>query len=138
MSYATKQDMIDRFGEEDVLGYTDRANPPTGVIDDDVLSKALEAATSEVNSRALIGAPVATVTEQIVNLTCVIARYHLYDPCPDRVRKDYEDAVAFLRMVSLGQAILSGVTGSTPQAEGNTPKFHAGKRLFTRDTMKGF
>lgn len=139
MSYAVKQDMIDRFGEEEIIAITDRANPPAGAIDDGVLSKALEDASAEVDS--FIGlrvvTPVTPVPGDLVNRTCTVARYRLSDPCTDRVRKDYEDTVSFLRLVGAGNATLGDVAMRATGASGGTPQFSAPARTFTSDTLEG-
>ena len=52
MRYATQKDMIDRFGEEDLITLTDRADrakPPTGKIDAKVLNKALSDAADLID-----------------------------------------------------------------------------------------
>ncbi len=41
MGYATKQNLIDRFGAEELIQLTDRATPPAGVINDTGLNQAL-------------------------------------------------------------------------------------------------
>ena len=98
----------------------------------------MEAATAEVNSRALLTDKVVTVTEQLASITCAIARYHLSDPCSERVRKDYEDQITLLKDVAAGRAVLAGVAGETPQASSNTPKIKSEPRVFTRDSLKGY
>lgn len=140
MAYATKQDMIDRFGLDEVVSITDRATPPANVVDEVVLARALEAATAEVNSEAKLTGTV-TVTDQLTSLTCAIARYHLTDPCkPDsRVRKDYEDAIGFLRRVATGNSILVGQDAAAPATSAtNTILISAPPRTFSRYTLKDF
>jgi phage gp36-like protein len=139
MSYATKQDMIDRFGEEEIIAITDRATPPAGTIDDDVLSDALSAASAEVDS--FIGlrvvTPVNPVPGDLVNRTCIIARYRLSDPATDRVRNDYTDTISFLKMVGAGTATLGDVAMRATSGGGGSPQVSAGCRTFTNDTLRG-
>ena len=136
MAYASKQDMIDRYGAEELVGITDRTG--ANVIDDAVLSSALENATAEVNSEARLNGAI-TVTDQLTSLTCAIARYHLTDPCAERVRKDYEDAITFLRRVADGRSTLAGQNAETPAAAGNdAPVFVSPQRQFTRDSLGDF
>jgi phage gp36-like protein len=138
MAYATKQDMIDRFGLEEVIAITDRANPPAGVIDESVLTKALENATAEVNSEAKLTG-IINQTEQLANITCAIARYHLSDPCSDRVRKDYEDQLVFLRRVADGRSLLIGQDAAAPATQpADTIIVTAPPRIFTRESLKDF
>jgi len=140
MSYATKQDMIDRFGEEEILAITDIANPPAGVIDDDRLTKALDDADAEINSyiATRITTPVTPVSRQLVNLACAIARYRLSDPARDRIRTDYEDARTFLRAVGAGSASLGDNATSAEGADVGSPLVCEGEKLFDREAMRGF
>ena len=138
MAYATKQDMIDRYGLDEVIAITDRATPPANAVDEAVLAKALENATAEVNSEAKLTGTI-TQTEQLANIACAIARYHLSDPCAERVRTDYEDQITFLRRVAAGNALLIGQDAAAPAATGNdAPVFVSSPRRFTRDSLKDF
>ncbi len=138
MAYATKQDMIDRFGEDEVIGITDRANPPTGIVNDEVLAKALENATAEVNSEAKLTGTIRQ-TEQLANITCAIARYHLSDPCSERVRTDYEDQINFLRRVADSKSLLIGQDAAAPATSAPaTIIISAPPRTFSHQTLKDF
>ncbi|HEY2070711.1 MAG TPA: DUF1320 domain-containing protein [Rhizomicrobium sp.] len=139
MSYATAQDMIDRFGEDEIIAITDRANPPAGAIDYGVLSDALDAASDEVNSfiGLRIVTPVTPVPGDLVNRTCAVAHYHLADPATDRVRKDYEDTIKFLTMVGNGTATLGDVTLRAAGASGGTPQIITRRRTFDRRSLRG-
>ena len=48
MAYTDRDGMIDAFGETELIQRTDRAEPPTGEIDDDVLDGAIADATSVI------------------------------------------------------------------------------------------
>lgn len=137
MGYATKQNLIDRFGAEELIQLTDRATPPAGVINDTVLNQALADADAEADG--YLGArytlPLASVPLALKRIAADIARYRLYDNrATDEVRQRYEDAVKFLRDVSRKEATL----GIDPPRIENAPQSSAAARLFTHDTLKDF
>lgn len=140
MTYATKADLIARFGEAELVAFTDRADPPNGAVDDSVVDQALGDADSEINTflAARIATPVAPVPG-IVNLwACVIARYRLSkDLATDRITNDYAAAVKAMQMFANGTTSL-GDDGPTPPPTGSSPKFKGHRPRFTRKSMEDF
>lgn len=110
MPYATQAQMIDRFGQAELIQLTDRAEPPTGAIVVAVLDAALLDADEEIDSylRVVRTLPLpAPVPARLTRVAADVARYHLYDDhAPDDVRTRYEDAVRWLRDVAAGRASL--------------------------------
>jgi len=132
--YATVTDLVDRFGESELIDLTDRAQPPAGMIDADVAGKALADACGEAD--AYLGvryslpltAPVPLV---LVAVVCDIARYRLYENrATEEVRKRYEDAVRWLRDVSRGAAVLPGAAQATGEAAGLAMVVQPGRKVF--------
>jgi len=114
MSYASAQQMIDRFGEAELIQLTDRANPPLQTIDDYVLNAALNDADAEINGylQARYTLPLASVPLNIARIARDIARYRLYDDAvTDAVKLRYEQAVKELERISKG-IIQLGLDGS--------------------------
>lgn len=140
MAYALKQDLIDRFGSDELIQLTDRTNAPQSTIDDTVVGKALGDADAMIDS--YIGRrydlPLPSVPARLVQVASEIARYFLHKDGPtDKVKADYEAATRFLRDVSTGTAILD-IGGSEPVVTGDTAKIASQDRVFSRDRMKGF
>ncbi|RRW89151.1 gp436 family protein [Pandoraea apista] len=134
MSYASREEMIDRFGELEVIQLTDRDR--RGEIDASVLAYALEDASAEMNTY-LAGryqVPVKVHARFLAGLCCDIARYRMsgsetVETDPVRVR--YKDALRFLEKVANGTATLGlDVTDAPIEAE-NTVLFDLGTRLFS-------
>lgn len=117
MSYATQADLEARYGAREILQLSDRANPPAGVVDAAVVAAALGDADAVVDS--YLGnrytVPITTpAPARVVDLSCVLARYRLMEQrATERARKDYEDAIAFLRDVSAGRAKIPGLVEPT-------------------------
>ena len=98
-SIITRQDLIDRFGEGELVALTDREG--RGVIDDEVLNRAIEDAEAEAAAyiqaaRLVLPSP----PKVLVIKVCDIARYYLHDNGETQVVLDrYKQAVAWLRDV---------------------------------------
>src|SRR5687767_12733695 len=106
MAYATQQNMIDRFGEKELVELTDRAVPPAGVINSAVLTKALNDADAAINGYLTVkyALPITPVPAMFERFGCDIARYYLYeDRVTEQVRRRYEDAIKYLEGVSSGK-----------------------------------
>ena len=134
MSYVTKQELISRFGEEELIQLTDRAG--AGVIDDQVLDRAIADADAEIDGYlgSRYSLPLSVIPASLNRIAADIARYYLYeDAATEHVRQRYEDAVRFLRAISEGKVSL----GIDPSGAGAKPASGAtmtsGGRVFTRE-----
>lgn len=129
MPYATLQDLVERFGEQELIELTDRAG--AGVIDADVADRAIQDASGEIDgyvSAAGYPVPLDPVPRLITAYCADIARYRLYDDhAPEQATKRYDDAVRFLRAVAKGDVKL-GATPPEPTA--GTADFDAGRNVF--------
>jgi phage gp36-like protein len=147
VTYATQQNMVDRFGEQELIDLTDRDN--TDAINAIVLAGALADADGEIDSY-LAGRyklPLTTTPTVLVRLACDLARYRLYQGQgrpQEAVREAYEDAVRFLRDVSTGKAHLDLDAQQEAPAPGSGPaaalptSTTAPNRLFTSETLEDF
>lgn len=136
MTYATQQNMIDRFGAVELTQLTDRSN--SGGIDAAVMARALADADAAINGylSARYTLPLDPVPLVLERLACDIARYFLYeDRATEQVAKRYNDAVKMLEGISRGTVAL-GVDGANqaPAATGG-PEYSAPDRVFTHDTL---
>lgn len=107
MAYATLQDMIARYGEEELIARTDRVG--AGAVDRAVAERALDDASVEID--AYLGTryrlPLPQVPGLVVRLCCAIARYRLWeDLASERVREDYQDARRVLEGLARGTVTL--------------------------------
>lgn len=137
--YATQQQMIDRFGEDELIQLTDRAN--AGVIDPQVLDQALADADATINDylAGRYNLPLAVVPSSLSRLACDLARYFLYDDHPsEAVRQRYEDAVKFFDAVAKG-AIKLGVDAADQAAPvAGTPEVSAPDRIFNHTNLEDY
>jgi phage gp36-like protein len=142
MSYAVVQDMIDRFGEAELIQLTDRAVPPSGAYDAEVVDESLSDATAEINAYLAVryALPLATVPSTLKKLACDIARYNLFGSnLTDEVSLRYKNAISFLKDVARGTASL-GIdqdTGTGPTSAGG-PDYFADGRVFTKESLSDY
>lgn len=134
MTYATQQDMIDRFGEEALIELTDKAN--LGVIDATVMASALEDADAEINTylEGRYTLPLASASPILTRFACDIARYQLFDTrASEQVIQRYKDAITFLKSIANGTASLGldSLSAEIP-ATGNSAQMSASTRVFKR------
>lgn len=130
--YATKQSMIDRYGEDKMIEVTDRADPSTGEINDAVLEAALNDASARIDTNLArrYQLPLATTPPALVEPCQTIAFYILLrGRHRDTDRQAYEDAIAFLRDLSTGVSVLD-VGGTEPPS--------AVAQIVTADTDRTF
>lgn len=138
MSYATHQNMIDRFGVDEVVQLTDRAN--TGALDAQVLDQALSDADDTINGylSGRYTLPFASVPKVLTRLACDIARYLLYrDQASDRVKDGFDAAIAFLKSVAAGTVQL-GLDAANAVPSVGAPVVSGPDRQFTNETLKDF
>lgn len=136
MSYATKTNMLARFGEPEVIALTDRTN--LGVVDDTVLAGALAEADAEIDPylapRHVL--PLASVPKILTGFACDIARYRLCGAGvteTDEIRNRYKDAIRFLEQAAAGKIGLGLDAANNVAAPANTVQFSApGGRVFDR------
>lgn len=141
MGYAVKQDMIDRFGETELVQLTNKDNNAATSIDDPALDQALADANAEIDGY-LAGRytlPLVHVPLTLKRNACDIARYHLYDDrVTDQVQKRYDDALAFMRAVGKGSIGLGPDAAQQPAAAAGGPKTSESEREFTRDSLSDY
>jgi len=140
MSYATKQNMIDRFGEQELIELTDRDN--LGLINNTVMEQAIGDAQAVIDGylRSAYTLPLATVPAELVRVCCDLARFHLFgDRVPDTVQKRRDEAVSWLRdvaakRVSLG---LDAAGQDMPAAVGGV-NYKTSAQVFNNAAMAGY
>lgn len=138
--YATQQDLVARFGEQELIELTDRADPPAGAIDATVVDQALADAEELINSYVgkRYDLPLAAVPGAVKRTAADLARFYLYKDDPlEAVRKSFEDAVKWLKDIAAGRADLD-IAGEEPAPAEAQVRISSPDRVFSRDTLEGF
>lgn len=112
MAYATVQDLIARYGQVELIRLTTPDDQEMDGVNADVANAALDDASAEIDT--YVGrryrVPMDVAPAIILARCCAIARYRLStggqkNPT-EEMRRQYDDAIAFLRDISLGKAVL--------------------------------
>jgi phage gp36-like protein len=141
VSYASRQGLIDRYGERLLLQVADRADPPAGAIDTDLVDAALADADAVIDGylAGRYALPLATVPPVLVPIAQAIAIYrlHIYEP-EKKIVDEYKDAVADLLRISRGDIKLP-VAGVEPASSGGEGVETVDRdRDFTPENLRGF
>src|SRR5690348_4876229 len=102
MTYAVKQDLVDRFGALEITQLTDRTNVPPTTIDDTVVGRALADADGVINGYIgkVYTLPLSAVPAVLVKVAADLARYFLHGEAADKdsvVTRNYNAAIAWLK-----------------------------------------
>lgn len=128
--YCTRDDLVTRFGDAEVLQLSDRAR--TGMIDDAVVAQSIADAAAEIDGylASRYELPLAAVPTVLVLYACDIARYRLFeDGAYEQVVERYNTALRYLREVAAGRVQLLPV-GPDDQPE-HEVQLTARERVFT-------
>jgi phage gp36-like protein len=135
--YASVADMIERFGETEMVELTDFEH--TGEVVAAKVERALDDASAEIDGylAARFQLPV-TDTPRLLSVLCSdIARYRLETRVnSEQARQRYEDALAKLRKIQSGEINLPL---ASPPAVSAEPMVSPGRaRVFDDDTLRGY
>lgn len=138
MSYATENDLITRFGAQEITANADRDQD--GEIDDTVIAAALADADNEIN--AVVGrrylTPVTPVPEILLTIACDLARSRLFtSEVPEIVRDNVKAARALLKQVGDGELQLDAPAPAAASASAGEVLSEMAEKRFTRESMKG-
>lgn len=123
MTYATRQDLADRYGEDEVAQR--ESVLPAGAVD-----RALGDADAEIDGylAGRYSVPVSPVPARLTAIAAQIARYGLLgDAATEVARKGYEDARAWLRDVQSGRALVDGATALSGAEPSGTVDYVVGR-----------
>lgn len=135
MPYATQDDLIRAFGEEELISLTDRASPPLGAIDTAVLAQAQAESSGEIDGylEGRYTVPLSPVPPIVVVIDKDITRYRLYtNVVPEQVQKRYDDWVKYLTLVGQGKILLDK---DSPAVSGSV-QFQSDGKTFGRSTFE--
>lgn len=136
MTYATQQNLVDRFGAAEVQQISDIGN--TGSIDSARVTRMLTDATNTIDGylSSRYSLPLATVPPMLEQLACDIARYRLMTRPTEEARARFEDAVSWLGKVAEGKYDLGGVSAQQPQTSGGAIGVSTGGRVFDSNSLE--
>lgn len=142
MTYATLDQMTERYSIAMLVALTDRAEVATGVINAAVVNRALAESDAIIDGylAGRYALPLAETPALLADLAQSIAlwKLHLSEPDP-KVTKDYEAAMRSLRDVATGTLRLPGAAGLEPAGTGGSgARITDRERPLTAENLKGF
>jgi len=138
--YASLALLTERYGNRMLLDLTDRATPPAGVIDSDVVVRALADADAVIDGYlgARYALPLDSVPPLVTSIALEIAIYKLHRFTPeDKIAAEYKAAIDTLRDIAKGTVRLPAA-GIEPAASGSEGVMVTDRaRPFTEDNLRG-
>ncbi len=140
-AYTTQVELEERYGLELLIMLTDRAELATGVVDADVVDRAISEAGALIDG--YVGGkyvlPFAAVPDLIASIARKIAIYELHVQTPDaKIAGEYDGAVALLRDIARGNIKLDAAGVSPAQTDAGGVQVTDRERPMTEANMKGF
>jgi phage gp36-like protein len=142
MPYANQDDLVARYGAEELMQLTDYAG--AGIIDAAAVATALADAQATIDGYlgGVYAVPVSPTPPMLARLACEVARYQLHGKAADdTVRRAYEDALRTLRDLSTGTAVLIGAAAAPANAAPAVPQagaMVAGGRALPAGSLQDF
>jgi phage gp36-like protein len=138
MGYCSQNDILKMISQEEMAELTAEAGdlPDTQVVEE-AIAEADSEIEAYIGSRYMV--PLSPVPPRIKALSVDMAIYHLYSRrsvIPPVRREKYEAAVAFLKEVASGLAVLEGQSGVVSESSGDVAGFSSACRIFSRDSQK--
>jgi len=134
MSYCTLQDLRDRYGDDELIQLTDRAN--IGTINESVINRAIADADGEIDGYlgGRFNVPADPITKSLVRVACDISRYYLYDDAAtDTVKDRYKNAIAFVKAIGKGDISIGVNADGDAQESESLAIMQSGGSVFNRN-----
>lgn len=137
MAYSVLEDLLKMIPEEELAQITTESGDDP---DPAIVAEAISQADAEIDS--YLGkryqVPLSPVPPRVKALSVDLAIYHLYSRrsvAPPVRRQNYEAAVAFLKQVAAGQAVVEVSGGEPPGVNRDLGELTSATRVFRRDTL---
>lgn len=134
--------MVAQYGEVVLRDATDRGDVASGAIVATAVSRAIASADALIDAALGVrySLPLSATPALVNELSMTIALYKLHTSvAPDKVRKDYDDALAQLKQIAAGSLTVAGSTGAEIAGDdGESVVTNEPERLLTNQSMKGY
>lgn len=134
-AYCTKQNMIDRTSELEIVQLTNRDDLTMTTINEVALNKAIAAAAARINRYITSYLPLTNIPEDFEQMACDITLYFLHHPLvPEHIQTVYDDALKYLEKVASGKIPLgSDAAGTVDATTDAMVSFSSCPSVFGRD-----
>lgn len=141
MTYATLAALTDRYGTPMLVRLSDRADVPTGLVDQDVVDRALADADAVIDGylEKRYALPVTAVPPLLVDIAQAITIYKLHVFQPDtKIEEEYKEAMRMLREIADGRITLTIAGKPAAGTGGSGARITDRERPLTEQNLKGF
>jgi phage gp36-like protein len=141
MTYATLDQLSDRYGAPALITLTDRAAVPTGVIDQGVIARVLADTDAVIDGylEKRYALPVTDVPPVLITLGLAIAIYKLHVFQPDqKIEEEYKEAMRMLREIADGRITLTIAGKAAEGSGGSGARITDRARPLTQKNLTGF
>lgn len=140
--YCTREDMVARFGLDELTELTDRDGSAGGIVDS-VLTQVIDDASATIDGylSGRYGLPLQVVPRVLTRTACDLARYYLYDEQlgeGHQAAKRYTEAISYLEKVGRGVLQLGTDSQHHRPESNNTVTVTSAGSVFARQRSKGF
>ena len=138
MSYCTVDDLIARYGEQELVELTGQGQGAIGIAK---AQQAIADASALIDSYlgGRYDLPLSAVPQALTRISADIARYHLYDNIvPEVVQNNYDNALSFLKSVAKGEVRLGLSQDNQSPASDDAIEIQSGGSVWGRNDSKGF
>jgi phage gp36-like protein len=137
MAYCSEDDLLKMIPQAELADLTvESGEVPDSLIFNDAISKADAEIDSYLGVKYVV--PVSPTPDQVKALSVDVAIYHLYSRhniVPQIRQHRYESAVAFLKQVASGEAVIVGPAGEMPTVAKEVTDSTSAVRCFTRNSL---
>lgn len=134
--------MVAQYGEVVLRDATDRGDVASGSIDATAVARAIASADALIDAALAVrySLPLSATPALVNELSMTIALYKLHTSvAPDKVRKDYDDALAQLKQIAAGTLKVANSAGEEIASdEDESVVTNEPERLLTNESMKGY
>ncbi|MGA9754912.1 MAG: DUF1320 domain-containing protein [Desulfobaccales bacterium] len=137
MAYCSEDDLLKMIPQAELADLTvESGEVPDSLIIAEAISKAEAEIDSYLGVKYVV--PLSAPPAQVKALAVDLAIYHLYSRrsiVPPVRQQKYDTAVAFLKQVVAGQAVIVGPNGELPTVAKEVTDAAAAIRVFSRNTL---
>ena len=137
MAYCSEDDLLKMIPQDELADLTvESGEVPDSLIIVDAISKAEAEIDSYLGVKYVV--PLSAPPAQVKALAVDVAIYHLYSRrsiVPPVRQQKYDTAVAFLKQVVAGQAVIVGPQGELPTVAKEVTDAAGAIRVFSRHTL---
>lgn len=137
MAYCTQEDILKMIPPEELAELTAEAGDTP---DPQVVEEAISRGQAEIDAYlgTVYAVPLSPVPPLVKALAVDLAIFHLYSRrsvVPPVRQQKYEAAVAFLKEVAAGQAVVTSNGGEPPSSKRGAAEVSSANRVLSRNTL---